>query len=104
MCWPGAKLETLCSWKEREQKPAKEGGKGCEGEERKRRTGIRERGGGRKVRSLEQLSCSQRWVSRSKQNVAFRCIPSSAYLMVWGEPPGLAGTGPGALQVLVGQD
>ena len=74
------------------------------GEERKRRTGIRERGGGRKVRSLEQLSCSQRWVSRSKQNVAFRCIPSSAYLMVWGEPPGLAGTGPGALQVLVGQD
>lgn len=42
MCWPGARLETLCSWKEREQKPAKEGGKGSEGEERKRRAGRRE--------------------------------------------------------------
>lgn len=41
MRWPGARLETLCSWKEREQKP-KEGGKGSEGEERKRKTGRRE--------------------------------------------------------------
>lgn len=42
MCWPGAKLESLCSWKEREQKPAREGGKGFEGEETKRRARIRE--------------------------------------------------------------
>lgn len=55
MCWLGARLETLCSWKVREQKPAKEGGKGSEGEERKRRAGVRERGGG-EVRSSDSTA------------------------------------------------
>lgn len=56
MCWPGAKLESLCSWKEREQKPAKEGGKGFEGEERKRRAGITE---GERRRESEEFGAAQ---------------------------------------------
>lgn len=75
MCWPGAKLESLCSWKEREQKPAKEDGKGFEGEERKRRAGITE---GERRRESEEFGAAQlepEVGSGGKQNMAFRCIP-----------------------------
>lgn len=60
MCWPGARLETLCSWKEREQKPAKEGGKGAEGEERTRKAGRREG--------------EKRWGSEEVEGLAWRCL------------------------------
>lgn len=69
MCWPGARLETLCSWKEREQKPAKEGGKGSEGEERKRKAGRREgerRWESEEVRGLGQHSWGQRSPARKQ--------------------------------------
>lgn len=76
MCWPGARLETLCSWKEGEQKPAKEGGKGCEGEERKRKTGRRE---GERRWESEQFGAAQLGpeVSRQEANrtLAFGCPP-----------------------------
>lgn len=104
MCWPEAKLESLCSWKEREQKPAKEGGKGFEGEERKRRAGIRE---GERRRESEEFGAAQpepEMGVRKQTNVAFRCIPSSGYLVVQCEHPAPGGTGPGALHVLRAQD
>lgn len=70
MCWPGARLETLCSWKEREQKP-KEGGKGSEGEERKRKAGRREgerRWGSEEVRG----SRSQSHPARKQTNLGLQ--------------------------------
>lgn len=52
--------------------------------------------------SLGQPSWSQRRVSGSKPNRAFRCLPSSG--TSWCEHLALGGTGPGALQVLRAQD
>lgn len=74
MCWPGARLETLCSWKEREQKP-KEGGKGSEGEEKKRKAGRREgerRWGSEEVRGSGQRSWSQSRPARKQTNLGLQ--------------------------------
>lgn len=65
----------------KEQKPAKEGGKDCEGEERKRRTGRGEGEGAGRRGVFRQ--CSWREVAARKQvNVTFRCIPLKGGLVV----------------------
>lgn len=80
----------------------KEGGNGSEGEERKRRAGVRERGGG-EGRSSGQHSWSQRCAR--KQNKTW---PSGASLQVaawWCEHPAWEAQALGqAIQVLRGQD
>lgn len=92
MCWLGARLETLCSWKEREQKPAKEGGKGSEGEERKRKAGRRE---GERRWENEELGAAQLEPEMSCQEAS----PTLGLLQVLrlgcSEHPALTATGPG---------